>query len=638
MKDTLSSFDICALVCEFQQLIDGRIEQLYQPEKDKFFLKLKLPSKNKIGLLIKNGKWLNLTQKEQTMPKTPTSFIMAMRKLLANGKIKSVSQHNLERIIIFEIEKAGFLHKLIIELFSKGNIILVDSQGVILLSFVSHSWKTRIIKKGEEYSSPPSRFNFLDTNLDLFKTMLKNSNKDLVRTLATTFNLGGLWSEEICLRARIAKNRSVEDLGEDEIERVYEVIAELIDQFKQRKFQPSLVYKIKNGEKELVDMTPIKFLMYESEGYSIKEMESFSQAADFYWKEEVKKDERQIKFESELAKLERILAIQKETRHRLEKEANELKRKGDLLYINYKKCEELLGGERDKEEKIIELFDPERGTTRLSIDPSKNVAQNAEVYYLKAKQISKKLEGVKRAMQDFQIRIKKTAKEGIRIKASVLAKKPRHRYWFEKYRWFISSNENLILAGKDASSNDQLVKRHMKQNDKYVHADIWGASSCVVKASDFRDKPLEINDVALKEACQFASVYSKGWGRYSSIQAYWVEPEQVSKSADSGEWVPRGAWIIRGKRNYKKCDLEIAVGEIRLDDEERVMGGPPSVFINRSKRCVVLEPGSKDKNLVAKQIAKAMNLPFEEVQRQMPPGNVSVKAIYGIKDENISTE
>lgn len=55
------------------------------------------------------------------------------------------------------------------------------------------------------------------------------------------------------------------------------------------------------------------------------------------------------------------------------------------------------------------------------------------------------------------------------------------RYWFEKFKWFISSDDYLVLAGRDSIQNEILVKRHMESNDIYIHADIHGAASCIVK-------------------------------------------------------------------------------------------------------------------------------------------------------------
>src|SRR5207244_11068562 len=117
--------------------------------------------------------------------------------------------------------------------------------------------------------------------------------------------------------------------------------------------------------------------------------------------------------------------------------------------------------------------------------------------------------------------------------------------WFEAYRWTISSACHLIRGGRDARTNDQLVKKHLKEGDRYAHADVHGAPSTVIKDG------AKANDVTLREACEFALAYSKAWSSgLSSGSAYWVLPEQVSKQAESGEFLPRGAFVIREQRKY----------------------------------------------------------------------------------------
>ena len=107
----------------------------------------------------------------------------------------------------------------------------------------------------------------------------------------------------------------------------------------------------------------------------------------------------------------------------------------------------------------------------------------------------------------------------------------------------------------------------MKQGDRYAHADIIGAPSCIIKNIDVYNKQIPINEKTLNEACIFSACYSKAWSQYSEVQSYWVLPEQVSKTPQSGEYVPKGGFIIRGKRNYCKCKLEMAIGEIFIDNK-----------------------------------------------------------------------
>jgi hypothetical protein len=124
--------------------------------------------------------------------------------------------------------------------------------------------------------------------------------------------------------------------------------------------------------------------------------------------------------------------------------------------------------------------------------------------------------------------------------------KARKVYWFEKFFWFISSENILVIGGKDAQQNELLVKRYMKPNDVYVHADLHGASTVVVKNPTSGPVPPK----TLNEAGQFAVCFSAAWDSKVLTAAYWVTPDQVSKTAPSGEYLTVGSFMIRGKKNF----------------------------------------------------------------------------------------
>ena len=142
----------------------------------------------------------------------------------------------------------------------------------------------------------------------------------------------------------------------------------------------------------------------------------------------------------------------------------------------------------------------------------------------------------------------------------------RYVHWFEKFNWFITSEGYLCLSGRDAQQNELLVKRYLRSKDIYVHADLAGASSCVVrcrKGSDF------ISPYTLQQAGAMAVCRSGAWSAKATIGSYWVYANQVSKSAPSGEYLVTGSFMIYGKKNYiPPMPLEMGFGILfRLDDD-----------------------------------------------------------------------
>ena len=204
-------------------------------------------------------------------------------------------------------------------------------------------------------------------------------------------------------------------------------------------------------------------------------------------------------------------------------------------------------------------------------------------------------------------------------------------HWFERYRWFISSDGNIVVGGRDAKTNDLIVKKYLKENDRYAHADIQGAPSIVIKSKGVSDGEIEISEKTLEEACIFAASFSKAWKQFAEAQAYWVLPEQVSKTAQSGEFVPHGAFIIRGRRNYHQCKLEVAVGLVKIENEIKVMGGPVSAVKKIAEKYVILVPGDIKKNVMAHKLAKAFDVSVDNVDRVLPPGGVTVVETVGFE-------
>src|SRR2546427_6889322 len=262
----------------------------------------------------------------------------------------------------------------------------------------------------------------------------------------------------------------------------------------------------------------------------------------------------------------------------------------------------------------------------VTLDYDKDVTANAQAFYDRRKDAQLKAQRVEEA-------IAKTREEmdAAKAKAVKATKKPRIKatkaMWFEAYRWTFSADGLLILGGRDARTNDQLVKKHLKEGDRYAHADIHGAPSTVIK--DGARAP----ETTLREACEFALAYSKAWSAgLASGSAYWVLPEQVSKQAESGEFLPRGAFVIRGKRNYiHDLPVRIAVGEVEVEGHRKIMGGPVTAVAGRSARYVVLAPGKGDREAITRKLASVFAVPIEEIARAMPPGSVQFVESHGIE-------
>jgi hypothetical protein len=194
--------------------------------------------------------------------------------------------------------------------------------------------------------------------------------------------------------------------------------------------------------------------------------------------------------------------------------------------------------------------------------------------------------------------------------------------WYEKFRWFTSSDGFLVVAGKDTVSNEVLIKKYTKQEDVVFHAEISGAPFVVVKSEG-----KTISEQTLREAGEFAASFSRAWRENAgSADVYWVKLDQLSKSGPSGESVPHGAFAVVGKRNWmRSVPLKLAVGTI-VYEEASFVGGPVDAVKAKTKTYVVLVPGDLAGKELLKQILKSLMLKLPKEQREKA-GKTSIEQI-----------
>lgn len=200
---------------------------------------------------------------------------------------------------------------------------------------------------------------------------------------------------------------------------------------------------------------------------------------------------------------------------------------------------------------------------------------NADRYYNLRKQAMDKLQRTKAA---FQLAMK-SAEAKVRADSQREKRRTQHLIpkrkilWFEKFNWFISSDSYLVLSGKDMHQNELLVKRLLRAGDAYVHADLTGASSVIVKnhrkpLNEASSPPL-IPHRTLVEAGAFSLCFSRAWEAKIVTSAWWVYAHQVSKTAPSGEYLATGSFMIRGRKNFlPPSQLILGFGFMFLLDED----------------------------------------------------------------------
>ena len=249
---------------------------------------------------------------------------------------------------------------------------------------------------------------------------------------------------------------------------------------------------------------------------------------------------------------------------------------------------------------------------KLSIN--KTIEQNAEQYFDAAKKFKRKIPGIKKTLKLYESKLE-AAKENVESQARVAREPKAKKEWFEKFRWFISSDGFLVIGGRDATTNEIVIKKYVDKNDIVFHTELPGSPFVVIKNTE----GLSIPEQTITEAAELCASFSKSWksGR-TTAELYHIAPEQVSKEAPSGmAALAKGSFMINGKRNYHQATLNIAICNVG-----RIMAGPVSAIRKQCEdkglKYVEIIQGDDKLSDVAKKIQKVIGGELDEIVRSLP--------------------
>jgi predicted ribosome quality control (RQC) complex YloA/Tae2 family protein len=558
---------------------------------------------------------------------------MALRKYLRNGSLSSIEQYEFERIVVFDFKtKAGWL-RLVLELFGDGNIILVSEKGEILHALTYKRMRDRNILRGEAFVfAPSSGKNPFKVSKEEFQRELRNfADVEVVRALTRFLSIGGVYAEEVLLRAGVDKTERCDTLSESEVNAIFDGLQRLLSQVLSGELEPCIVLDESGA---FVDVVPFRLRRYE--GFKHQLYSSFNEALDEFYVRVVAVEKATAGLEveeltREAERLKRIIESQEKALAEAKVEAVKDRSIGDAIYAHAGELQALLDkfigakkvgkewnaivrevlAEKSSSVKpsvFIESFDAKGLVVNVCVEGLRfglglreGLFDTAGRFYERSKRAKQKLKGAQTALEEsrkklveVEAMIKKAEAaehvEPAEAEEELVKRRVRHKEWFEKFRWFVSSDGLLVVAGKDAVSNEVLIKKHTEADDVVFHADIMGAPFVVVKTEGKQP-----GEQCLREAGEFAAAFSRGWREgFASVDVYWVKPDQLSKGGPSGESVPRGAFVVRGERNWMRgVSLRVAVG-VAVNEEEgwiRIGGGPVEPVKGKADAYVVVVPG-----------------------------------------------
>ena len=660
---SMSNVDIYTVSDELNNLLSGaRVDKSFQPTNDIVIMRFHVPGTGRVDLVMQCGSRIHTTQYPLENPTTPPSFPMLLRKRIKGAHVESITQHNFDRVIKIRVKKDKY-YTIIVELFDKGNIILLDDENNIIQPLKRKQLSERDISSKREYVFPKERgINPIEVTKEELSELFKNADSDAVRTLAMN-GLGSLYAEEIIQRANntveIDKNTPTSQLSDEQIAEIHNSMQELFDNLKDGSIKPQIVKK--DSKEDVVPLNLIKYDDFEKTFYN-----DFNEACDEFYSKKVNSTIKNVKeaaWNKKVKKFEKRLNLQQETLDNFEKTIKESKHKGEVIYSNYPTIENIINvvnnawsndysfkeigkilkkAKKDgmAEAQIYESIDKmgvltlNISDTSLNINPKLTIPENAEIYYEKAKKAKRKtkgaliaIENTKKQLEDIKSK-KDIAMENVSVPKKRIKKNLK---WYEKHRWFISSDNTLVVGGRDANSNELIVKKYLDPNDIYLHADIHGASSVSIKLNGE-----ELNENIIKESGEFAASFSSAWSMgFTTQDVYWVHPDQVTKTPESGEFLKKGSFVIRGHRNYiRSARVRLGIGIVDYEGK-RIMAGPVDALEAHCDNFVVLKPGFTKKEAIAKKILHKINeddlITLDDIIRVLPSGKCDIDEEYHLR-------
>lgn len=606
MDSRQSSLDIYAFINIYGKDLKGAfLKKVYDLGSSKFVFQISGENKDRRFLYVDLKKGIFFMDAER--PSEASSLAMMLRKQVSERRIIGIRQPNFDRIVILELSSG---QELIFEMFRDGNLVLTQD-GKIDFALYPREWKNRKVIKGEPYI-PPSSVDPLSLGNDKLSEILSKSKGGLVQTLATRLNLGGELAEEIVFRAGFPKDSMIYDSAS--MEKIRNVLRECLDESSK-----DFAYEYE----EPLFLSPVLMKHIES---NPREIAGFNDAMVQFLKNHNMEDE---KLESSVSR--RIKSMEKSIEE-FEKRSEKSRIQGELMRSNLRELDKVIMFVRKKANDNLSLPIVMEGISITGVDPAtkhftvsieekefdldfrKTAGQNMSELFQDSKTYKGKIEGALRAIESS----KKEADRKPKLKQKV-----RPKEWYEVYHWFRSSEGFLVISGRDAKSNEKIVKKHLKEKDLYVHADVYGAPSTIIKVEG-ESVPSE---QTIREACTFAVSFSRAWSAgLKSGSAYWVLPSQVSKTPESGEFVSTGSWIVRGKRNYLfNLNMELEVGKEEFKNTERAIIRPADGNWESHEGFYKIIPGKTKRIDTVTELSRLLSIQKEELESVLPPGGSEIE-------------
>jgi predicted ribosome quality control (RQC) complex YloA/Tae2 family protein len=630
---TLSGIELSFLTNNISKISkDYYVSNIYGINTKSILFKLHHPEKQDILLMFSTmGLWVTSNKVEQI---EVNKLLKRLRSDLIRLKLTKIEQIGAERIAYLTFGDFDKEFVLIGEFFGDGNIILCNKEMKILALHHSIDVRHRQLRVGLNYTPPPQN------SVNIFNMTLKDLEGILSATIPVakwigrTLGLPSKYAEEICRISKINSKVSGNELTSNDVQKILDSVKEIISNVVEGNHQPVILRDDKKS-----DVYPIEL---GNEKEQFEKVPSFMEGLDILFTENIVTsgkaiqtdlvDKKVAELENKLEEQTKAISLVKEKSLKISNVAkffHELVSLGLTSIEDTKAAEELRkqGAEIKKEKGIFLIkIDDEK----IKIDPKSSLQAISSKLFDESKRKSGAIKSIEKLKKQTEKSLDKQKNQVKIAEESVTYSEIRKKNWFERYRWFYTSDGILAIGGRDSSSNTAIIRKHIEKNDKIFHADINGSPFFILKASSETILPTSLNEVAQATVC-----FSRAWREEMyGLNAYWVEPEQIKKAAPSGQFLAKGAFIIEGQRNFVNIStLKLAVGIVKHNSDYIICCGPLQPIKKNSICYVVIEPTGSDMVDAAKKIKSQFTkmkgsivktLSIDEYVRVLPAGKCHI--------------
>jgi predicted ribosome quality control (RQC) complex YloA/Tae2 family protein len=612
----LSGLELHCLIEDINQKLNqgyyvGAISSI---SRNSFSLKMRHPSLSDVILILSTtGIWIT-KMNFRTFEDSPITS--SMKSEIERAKFESIEQIGDERVAYLKFRHLdGRLRILVAEFFRKGNVIVCDENNVILTILNPVEVRHRILRTGMTYQSPPPRgINIFDLSIgDLLELRDKEMDPDIEveKWFGRNISLSKKYIEEVITRARM-KHRKLSDTTRGDIEVVFELTRKLVFDVCDTSTHKPLVVLDNAGRP--INVIPFR-LESITEGAAFVPHETLMEAVDSVFSEvliEEGSSTRTVVLDNKIAVLEHDYNQQNQAESEVIAKSNAIRKLAQELItlpnavtdIQDKSLSSVLEKNSSKivtiaGKKFLEIVDE-------SIPFESRLPRISSLLFDRAKELERGCQSIRIAKSKLVEQMEDLRRRADLLQKKVAVKPQVEKEWFERYRWFIGSEGLLCIGGRDASSNSAIIRKHLTDQDLVFHAEVHGSPFFVIKNVPSNDA--EQLKTSLLEAAQATVSFSRAWKDGLSVaDAYWVIPDQVKKGAPTGQFLPKGSFVIQGKRNFVKgVEIRLALGVIILEKKYALMCGPQEAVKKKSIAYCVLLPGGNDPTNVAKKFKQEL--------------------------------